>query len=229
MCDKDLFAYVEEKVHDEWKEVIIKNLKVPNTDVERYYSNSTCYPPLEKIFTWAETSLSDVRVVILGQDPYIKEGEAHGLSFSVGEGVKVPPSLRNIYKAIQEDLGTEVEFPKNGNLLGWRNQGVLLLNASLTVKAGMSNSHASTWQTFTKNIIKHVAETQPHVVFMLWGIFAQSKEKIINTEGHLILKDGHPSPLNTKHRFIGTKCFSECNKFLSENGLEEINWVKHLP
>ena len=231
--EKDLFIYAETQIHEEWKDVIINNLKNVNDEIETYYSKTKCFPPKEKIFTWAETPLSDIHVVILGQDPYIKEGEAHGLSFSVQEGMKVPPSLRNIYLAIKEDIGEEVEFPKNGNLLGWRNQGILLLNASLSVKEGKSNSHYSTWSAFTKEIIKHVASTQKNVVFMLWGNFAQTKEKFITpfveSNKHLILKDGHPSPLNTKIKFIGTKCFSECNKFLEENELQPIVWTKHLP
>ena len=236
MCEStsDNFTIqVENQIHEEWKPVILQNLSKVTKDIETYYSRGVCFPPKEKIFTWAETPLSEVKVVILGQDPYIKLNEAHGLSFSVPDDIKVPPSLRNIYAGITEDLGEEVEFPKNGNLLGWRNQGVLLLNCSLTVKEGKSNSHSSTWARFTKNIVKHVASTQNNVVFMLWGNFAQSKEATIlpyvEEHGHLIIKEGHPSPLNTSHKFVGTKCFSECNEFLVNSGDEPVVWTKHLP
>ena len=231
--DDDFTIHVKNQINEEWKPIVLKYLPTITKDVEKYYNNSTCYPPKEKIFTWAETPLSKVKVVILGQDPYIKPGEAHGLSFSVPDEIKLPPSLKNVYSGIAEDLGKDVEFPKNGNLLGWRDQGILLLNCSLTVKEGKSNSHASTWTKFTKNIIKYVASTQNNIVFMLWGNFAQSKETTIlpyvKENRHLILKDGHPSPLNTTHKFVGTKCFSRCNEFLVQHNREPINWIKHLP
>ena len=229
----EILCIVERKTHPEWQSIIKEHLPKVEKDIENYYSKSTCYPPKEQIFTWSEYPLSQVKVVILGQDPYINFGEAHGLSFSVPDGKKVPPSLKNIYKAIEQDTGKAIEFPTNGNLLGWSKQGVLLLNTALTVKEGKSNSHASTWMRFTKIIIKHIASTHKNIVFLLWGNFAHSKSVIIepyvkNNE-HLILKDGHPSPLNTKHRFVGTKCFSCTNNFLEKYNNAPIEWHKHLP
>ena len=141
---------IEHKVHSRWKKIILANLATPEKDCLRYYEKNTCYPPKNDIFNWAISDPAEIKVVIIGQDPYINEGQAHGYSFSVRDGIKVPPSLKNIYKAIEYDLNEKVNFPNSGNLTGWANQGVLLLNASLTVMKGKSNSHASTWSAFTK-------------------------------------------------------------------------------
>ena len=227
-----LLQIIETKSHEEWKPIIKENLDKVSKDIELYYSDSVCYPPKEFIFTWSEYPISNIKVVIVGQDPYIKSGQAHGLSFSVSENIKVPPSLRNVYKAIEKDTGIAVEQQKNGNLLGWSNQGILLLNATLTVKEGKSNSHAKIWKNFTENILKHVAETQKNIVFLLWGNFAQTKsiiiEPFVEENEHLILKDGHPSPLNTKLKFIGTNCFTKTNEFLKLHNRDEIIWHNHL-
>ena len=183
------------------------------------------YPPEHEVYKALKlTSPEQVKVIILGQDPYINPGEAHGLAFSVGQGIKVPPSLRNIYKELNADL--EINIPKIGCLESWANQGVLLLNAVLTVEAGKSNSHAKKgWEKFTDSIIKYLGQKEKPIVFILWGKNAQSKEQFINNPAHLILKAPHPSPLSASTGFFGCKHFSQTNKFLSENGLDIIDWT----
>ena len=167
--------------------------------------------------------LDKVKVVILGQDPYHNTGQAHGLSFSVPKNVKTPPSLQNIYKEIKADLGHEI--PNNGNLTAWAKQGVLLLNAVLTVNAHEPASHKKAgWETFTDNAIKYLSEQKTHVVFMLWGNFAQQKEFLIDHKKHLVLKAAHPSPFSAHRGFLGCKHFSKANDYLMQNGLSAINW-----
>lgn len=169
------------------------------------------------------TPLSQVKVVILGQDPYHGPGQAHGLSFSVREGVKPPPSLQNIYKEMHEDLGLPI--PKTGDLTPWAKQGVLLLNAVLTVESGKAASHRKRgWENFTDEIIKTLSEREAPVVFILWGAFAQSKIPMIRVPPHAIIKSVHPSPLSAYNGFFGSKPFSQANKLLRSWGKKEIDW-----
>jgi uracil-DNA glycosylase len=170
-----------------------------------------------------KTAFDNIKIVILGQDPYHGEGQAHGLSFSVPEGVKIPPSLRNIYKELNSDVG--IDIPQHGNLKRWAEQGVLLLNATLTVRANSAGSHQKKgWETFTDNTIKAISDNSDYVVFMLWGNYAQKKEALIDDQKHLILKSVHPSPLSARRGFMGCKHFSQANKYLSDKGKEVINW-----
>jgi uracil-DNA glycosylase len=170
------------------------------------------------------TPLENVKVVIIGQDPYHGEGQAHGLSFSVPEGVKVPPSLRNIYK----ELATSIEgykVPDSGNLSHWAEQGVLLLNAVLTVEKSNAGSHAKKgWETFTDNVIKHLNDTQSGIIFLLWGSYAHKKGSLIDMNKHRVLKSTHPSPLSAYRGFLGCGHFNEVNKILTTMSKSEINW-----
>lgn len=188
-------------------------------------SKQTIYPPGLLIFNaFNTTALEKVKVVILGQDPYHGAGQAHGLSFSVQNGVKPPPSLVNIYKEIENDLG--VKIPRTfGNLTAWAEQGVLLLNASLTVRADQPNSHAGIgWHIFTDKVIEMLSKSKEHLVFILWGNFAKQKEILIDSSKHLILKAAHPSPFAADKGFFGCKHFSKTNEYLVKNGIEPINW-----
>lgn len=182
------------------------------------------YPPGTQIFSaFNLTPLTAVKVVIIGQDPYHGPGQAHGLCFSVPEGIALPPSLLNIYKEIQADLGIPV--PKTGNLEKWAKQGVLLLNATLTVRSGMAGSHQGKgWEIFTDNVIKTVSDLRAGIVFLLWGKYAQNKEELIDKEKHFVLKAPHPSPLSASRGFFGCKHFSQTNELLSQNGLGSIDW-----
>lgn len=192
--------------------------------LDEEYKTKTIYPAKENIYNALKlTPPEKVKAVILGQDPYINPGEAHGLAFSVGQGIKIPPSLRNIYKELKSDVGMNI--PKAGCLISWAEQGVLLLNTVLTVEAGKSNSHAKKgWEKFTDSIIKYLGERESAIVFILWGKNAHSKEQFITNSSHLILKAPHPSPLSASTGFFGCKHFSQTNKFLSENGLDVIDW-----
>lgn len=183
----------------------------------------TVFPPAEKIFTALElTHYENVKVVILGQDPYIRRGQAHGLSFSVEDkNQPIPPSLRNIYRELKDDLG--VEAPGHGNLTAWAEQGVLMLNVVLTVRAGVSNSHKGKgWEKFTDEIIRQVNEKDESVVFVLWGKPAQKKIPLIDQTKHKIVQGAHPSPLATG--FLGSRPFSQINKALGQAGRGEIDW-----
>ncbi|MDN3233658.1 uracil-DNA glycosylase [Pseudomonas sp. WAC2] len=183
------------------------------------------YPPGPLIFNALNsTPLDQVKVVILGQDPYHGPGQAHGLCFSVQPGVPAPPSLQNIYKELKRDLNLPI--PNHGYLQHWAEQGVLLLNTSLTVEQAKAGSHANAgWQRFTDRVIQVVSERRNHLVFLLWGAHAQSKEKLIDTQKHLILRSPHPSPLSAHRGFIGNGHFSRTNKFLEQSGLEPIDWL----
>lgn len=183
------------------------------------------YPPGNKIFNAFNcTPFNSVKVVILGQDPYHGAGQAHGLCFSVQEGIKPPPSLINIYKEIQADTGLTMPVHK-GNLEPWAKQGVLLLNATLTVRANEAGSHQGKgWETFTDHIIQLLSAQQKELVFILWGRFAQNKEVLINTQNHLVLKAAHPSPFSAYNGFFGCKHFSKTNDYLQQKGKEPINW-----
>ena len=188
------------------------------------YSRRTVYPPSDEIFSAMHlTPLKDVKVVILGQDPYHEPGQAHGLCFSVKPGQEIPPSLENIYKELHDDLGCYI--PNNGFLESWARQGVLLLNTVLTVRAHAANSHQGKgWENFTDAIIEAVETQDRPVVYMLWGRPAQSKIPMLTNPKHLILKAPHPSPLSAYRGFFGCRHFSAANRFLQENGLEPINW-----
>ena len=192
--------------------------------VRQSYTNSKVFPPAKLIFNaFNLTSVPNTKVIILGQDPYFNEGQAHGLSFSVPNGVIIPPSLLNIYKEIESDLGKSI--PNNGFLERWANQGVLLLNTVLTVESGKPNSHKSFgWEQFTESVIKRISLKKSNLVFMLWGGNAHKKEHLINSNNHLILKSPHPSPLSAYRGFFGCKHFSKCNKYLKKNNIKEIIW-----
>jgi uracil-DNA glycosylase len=189
------------------------------------------YPPRERVFDAMRiTEFSRVKVVILGQDPYINEHpqlgpEAHGLCFSVKEGIPAPPSLKNIFQEIDNSLHGGVRREVSTDLTRWAKQGVLLLNASLTVIAKQSNSHAHMgWHAVTDNIIETISEHKEHVVFMLWGAFAQKKAALIDLNKHLVLKTSHPSPLSAHRGFLGSGVFVKCNNYLKKSGLEQIDW-----
>ncbi|MBS9775572.1 MAG: uracil-DNA glycosylase [Fusobacterium sp.] len=217
------------KIENDWKEILVEEtskeyfLKLKNILVEEY-KNFKVYPPKKNIFSaFSLTSYSDVKVVILGQDPYHQKGQAHGLAFSVNKGIRIPPSLLNMYKELKDDLGFEI--PNHGFLKNWAEQGVLLLNTSLTVRDSEANSHSKIgWQIFTDNIIKKLNEREKPIIFILWGNNAKSKEKFIDTSRHYILKGVHPSPLSASRGFFGCKHFSKANQILKENDLKEIDW-----
>ena len=192
--------------------------------VGQEYSSTTVYPPGNDIFNaFHLTPLSDVKVVIIGQDPYHEPGQAHGLSFSVKPGVDIPPSLQNIYKELHDDCGCYI--PNNGYLVKWAEQGVLLLNAVLTVRAHRAASHQGKgWEEFTDAAIRIVNEINRPVVFMLWGSFARNKKEMLDNPKHLILEAPHPSPLSAYRGFFGCKHFSKANEFLKENGVDPIDW-----
>ena len=186
----------------------------------------TIYPPGSKIFNaFALTPFDQVRVVILGQDPYHNPGQAEGLSFSVPHGIALPPSLKNIYKEIEDDLGVDMS-QRDGSLEGWARQGVFLLNAILTVRAGAAASHSRLgWQTFTDAVIQTISEKRSGVVFLLWGNFARSKKELIDTSRHLVLEAAHPSPL-AGGAFFGCRHFSKTNEYLINHNLPPIDWSK---
>ena len=184
----------------------------------------TIYPQNSEIFNALKsTEFEDVKVVIIGQDPYHGPGQAHGLCFSVQKGVRTPPSLKNIFKELHRDLG--IDIPDHGNLQPWTEQGVLLLNAVLTVQHKQAGSHAKIgWEQFTDKIISVLNQQREKIVFLLWGSYAQKKGAIIDRDKHLVLSTTHPSPFSAHRGFLGSSHFSTCNQYLEENGREEINW-----
>ena len=192
--------------------------------IEHEYQTKTIYPTQNNIFNALKlTPYSNTKVVIVGQDPYHGENQAHGLSFSVQKGVTLPPSLKNIYKEIYDDLG--IEEPNCGDLTKWAKEGVLLLNSSLTVIKDMPNSHKDIgWSNLTDYIIKVLNQKEEPVVFILWGNFAKSKKQFITNKKHLILESTHPSPFSARYGFFGSHPFSKTNEFLEKNGEETINW-----
>lgn len=192
--------------------------------VREEYKTQQIFPPASLIFNALDSCPFDqVKVVIIGQDPYHGVGQAHGLCFSVNDGIDFPPSLINIFKEIERDLGKP--FPRSGNLIRWAQQGVLLLNATLTVRAHTAGSHQGKgWETFTDAVIRTLASERENIVFMLWGSYAQQKGSVIDPTKHLVLKSVHPSPLSAYRGFIGCGHFSAANRFLKEKGLTEINW-----
>jgi len=188
------------------------------------YATREIFPPADDIFNaFHLTPLSKVKCVIIGQDPYHGPGQAHGLCFSVNDGVRFPPSLINIFKEIKDDIGTDA--PTTGNLTRWAEQGVLLLNATLTVRAHQAGSHQNRgWETFTDAAIRVLAEQREHLVFILWGSYAQRKGAFIDRSKHLVLTSAHPSPLSAYNGFFGNKHFSRANAYLKEHGEQEIAW-----
>jgi len=217
------------KIDQSWKAVLQpefdKEYFVKLTEfVRNEYKTRLTFPPASLIFNaFDQCPLDQVKVVIIGQDPYHGDGQAHGLCFSVNDGVAFPPSLLNIFKEIERDLGKSM--PTTGNLIRWAQQGVLLLNATLTVQAHMAGSHQGKgWEAFTDAVIHKLAAEKEHLVFMLWGSYAQKKGDFIDSNRHLVLKSVHPSPLSAYRGFIGNNHFSLANKYLKENGHQEINW-----
>ena len=215
-------------MHDSWKPFLKAEFEKPYFKelaefLHEAYSKKTIFPKKSDVFRAFSTDLDKVTVVILGQDPYHTPGAAHGLAFSVPDNAPIPPSLINIYKEIDSDLGQHQN--KTGNLSAWQDQGVLLLNNVLTVEAHLAGSHRGIgWETFTENVIKYLNETRPHLVFILWGRDARTKKSLIDTKKHLIIESAHPSPLSARNGFFGSKPFSKCNAALKSWGLSEINW-----
>ena len=218
------------EVREDWRAAMAVELKKPyyrelSRFVNQEYRSYTVYPPKDDIYNaFKETSLSEVKVLLLGQDPYHNEHQAHGMSFSVLPDQKeIPPSLQNIYKELQDDVGCYI--PNNGYLKKWANQGVLLLNTVLTVRAHQANSHRGRgWENFTDAVIQILNEQDRPIVYFLWGRPAQSKISMLNNPKHLILTAPHPSPLSAYRGFFGCKHFSKANEFLTANGLEPIDW-----
>lgn len=217
------------RIEASWKEILQEEFDKEYFEkltkfIRQEYRTSQIFPPAKLIFNaFDHTPFDKVKVVILGQDPYHGDGQAHGLSFSVNEGIRTPPSLVNMYKEINRDLG--IPIPKSGNLTRWAEQGVLLLNATLTVAAHQTGSHQGKgWEIFTDAVIKKLASEREHIVFLLWGSYAQKKAAFINTDKHLVLKSVHPSPLSAHRGFIGCGHFSKTNDYLKEKGLTPITW-----
>lgn len=218
------------KIEESWKELLADEFEKPYFAelirfVKEEYAHNRIYPPGKLIFNaFNHCPVGNTKVVILGQDPYHGPGQAHGLSFSVPEGIEQPPSLQNIFKEIRDDLGTPV--PTSGNLERWSDQGVLLLNATLTVRAHQAGSHQNKgWETFTDAVIRLIAEKKEHLVFMLWGAYAQRKGAFIDTNRHLVLKSAHPSPLSANRGgWFGNHQFSRTNQYLQANGMTPIAW-----
>lgn len=192
--------------------------------LKREYTTQIIYPKMENIFSALKlTSYKDTKVLILGQDPYHGPGQAHGLAFSVNPGIKTPPSLLNMYKEIRDEYGYDI--PNNGYLIPWAKQGVLLLNATLTVREGQPNSHSKIgWETFTDNIIKKLNDREDPVIFVLWGNNARKKKNFITNKRHFVLEATHPSPLSANRGFFGCMHFKKINEILSKMGKTEINW-----
>ena len=218
------------EIHKSWKPYLQNEFNKPYfmelvDFVKQEYNTYQCFPPGKQIFNAFEhCHYEDVKVVIIGQDPYHGVDQAHGLCFSVNDDIAHPPSLMNIFKEIEQDLG--IPYPKSGNLNKWADQGVLLLNATLTVRAHQAGSHQKKgWEVFTDSVIKAISQNKDKVVFLLWGGFAKSKIKLIDTKKHCVLTSGHPSPLSANRGFwFGNKHFSKANSFLESNKLNKINW-----
>ena len=216
-------------IGNEWDELLQEEykkkyfLELQNFVIEEY-KTKTIYPKLSEIFNaFVKTKYNDVKVVIIGQDPYHGEGEAEGLSFSVKIGIAKPPSLINIFKELHDDLGYKI--PNNGSLVPWAKEGVLLLNSTLTVIKDSPRSHANHgWEIFTDEVIKKLNEKETPVVFILWGSDARSKKKLITNKIHYVIESAHPSPLSAYRGFFGSKPFSKTNNFLVKNGIKPINW-----
>lgn len=230
---KHIIREMDVQIEESWKELLKDEFKkqyfvdLVNSLHEEKRNGTVIYPPGSLIFNaFSLTPLNKLKVVILGQDPYHGPNQAHGLSFSVPEGVAVPPSLMNIYKEIEKDLETTLSN-KNGNLTGWAQQGVFLLNAVLTVRANQPASHSNLgWKLFTDAVIRLISERKENIVFMLWGNYAKSKNSLIDSSRHLILQAAHPSPL-ARGAFFGCRHFSQCNNYLISKGIAPIKWDNH--
>lgn len=215
-------------MHDSWKPILQAEFEQPyfkelSLFLHDAYSKKTIFPPKQQVFSAFTTDLDNVKVVIIGQDPYHGPGQAHGLAFSVRDGVQIPPSLQNIFKEIHAETGAEI--PITGNLNRWAEQGVLLLNNVLTVEAHLAGSHRGKgWETFTEHVIKFLNDNRDHLVFLLWGRDARSKKTLIDTKKHLVLEAAHPSPLSAHNGFFGCNHFNTCNKQLEKWSLTPIVW-----
>lgn len=221
-------------IHNDWDDILADVLQSESYArirhwLKKEYTAETIYPPAEDIFNALRyTPYGEVKAVLLGQDPYHGPGQAHGLCFSVQEGIKIPPSLRNIFAELEADLGFAP--PQNGTLTKWAKEGVLLLNTVLTVRRGQANSHKNLgWTAFTDTIIARLNARETPVVFLLWGGNARAKKPLITNPQHLILETVHPSPLSAYQGFLGCRHFSRCNAFLQENGLSPIDWNLQTP
>lgn len=220
-------------INESWKKELADEFEKPyfkqlvNFVSSEYDSKNgkICYPPGRQIFSaFDKCPFDEVKVVIIGQDPYHGPNQAHGLCFSVSDTVAIPPSLRNIFEEIRQDLGKPI--PKTGNLERWAKQGVLLLNATLTVRQGKPGSHQGQgWETFTDAVIRHISDHKENVVFLLWGNYAQQKGKNIDSSKHCVLTSGHPSPMSANQgKWFGNKHFSKANAYLKSKGLPEVDW-----
>ena len=221
---------IEPKIEESWKKILFDEFQKPYFEALKTFlveekKHYTIYPSGANIFAaFNHTPFERVKVVILGQDPYHGVGQAHGLSFSVQEGVPHPPSLQNIFKELRDDIGCDI--PKNGTLTSWADQGVFLINAVLTVRSSEANSHKGRgWETFTDTVIKTLSDAKEHVVFILWGAPAGAKASLIDSKKHLILKAPHPSPLSSYRGFFGSKPFSKSNTYLIEHEKAPIEWA----
>ena len=217
------------KIEQSWKEVLQREFEQDYfcnlvAFVKQEYASGTVFPPGNEIFAaFDATPFDRVKVVIIGQDPYHGERQANGLCFSVAEGIQFPPSLQNIFKEIHDDIGTEI--PTSGDLTRWAKQGVLLLNATLTVRAHCAGSHQGKgWEIFTDAVIRHLAENREHLVFMLWGSYAITKGAFIDRNRHCVLTSPHPSPLSAYRGFFGNHHFSKANAYLQSHSIEPIKW-----
>lgn len=219
--DVKIDATWKEVLQDEFEKSYFKNL---TEFVKSEYKNGSCYPPAKLIFSaFDHCPFEEVKVVIVGQDPYHGPGQANGLSFSVNDGVRMPPSLKNIFKEIKDDLGKPL--PETGNLTRWADQGVLLLNATLTVRQKTPGSHQKKgWEDFTDAVIQVLNDKRENLVFLLWGAYAQKKGSAIDSEKHLVLSSPHPSPFSADRGFFGNRHFSKTNAFLKKIGKNPIDW-----
>lgn len=223
----------KELLDNSWQDVIGDEFSKPyylelREYLKKEYAGREIYPPMNDIWTAFElTPYESVRVVILGQDPYHGPGQAHGLSFSVKKGIRKPPSLRNVFKELQEDIGCDA--PDDGTLTGWADQGVMLLNTVLTVRSGEAHSHRGKgWEILTDEVIRKLSGREAPIVFILWGRPAQEKKKLIDTERHTIIESPHPSPLSAKRGFFGSRPFSRANACLRKWGEKEIDWCRTI-
>ena len=218
-------------IKNDWKNILKnefekKYFKELSLFIDNERVKHEIYPKENDVFeAFNLCSYKNTKIVIIGQDPYHGENQAHGLCFSVKPGCKIPPSLRNIYKELNKDIGCNI--PKDGYLINWAKQGILMINAVFTVQKGNANSHSKKgWELFTTNVIKEINNKDSPVIFILWGNFAQIFEKYITNKNHLIVKSYHPSPLSASRGFFNSKPFSKCNTFLNNNNLKEINWCE---
>lgn len=218
------------KIEESWRKALGDEFERPYFKeladyVKSEYTSSTVYPPPKKIFAaFDDSPIAKTKVVILGQDPYHGAGQANGLAFSVAENVSIPPSLQNIYKEVEADTG--LKMPPHGNLERWAKQGVLLLNATLTVRGGFPGSHQGKgWEEFTNAAIKYLAESKDHLVFLLWGAYAQKKGEFIDHHRHLVLEAPHPSPFSADKGFFGCRHFTKTNAYLIMHGKDPIEWM----